>query len=276
MNNAKEFYNLHSQGYVQKWDQLFVDSEEPKHYLRRKLFEDVLKMSHIRTESRVVEIGCGTGLVLKEILRYTDRVVGVDVSEAMLRRVADSTLRDRKVAFVDDIADVGTHPEAEVLLTEGDFTSLKLPENYFDRIIAVEVLRYIDDIDRCFAYCRSIMKPDTRFVFTVTNPCSCSWFPLKYKLRKHFKMTDPKAELVQYFVTEKAVRAKLRKAGFDVVGFKRTGLLTMNPLLRRFIRSKTEAAKIRAWDDTLAGWFPFKKFFDTFVVAVKRRPVVQL
>jgi SAM-dependent methyltransferase len=276
VNNAKEFYNLNSQGYVQKWEGLFVDSDEPRHYLRRQLFADVLQMSHIRGDSVVLEIGCGTGLVLKEILRYSKRVFGMDISEAMLRRVADSTLPDRKVALVDDLACADAPPQTEVILAQGDFSSLRLPEKSFDRVIAVEVLRYIDDLDRCLAQCRTIMKDNARFVFTVTNPRSVSCFPLKYSLRKRFGVMDASRELLQYFVGENELKAKIYKAGFHVVAFKRSGFLSMNPLVRRFIRTNAAAARVLAIDRALSRRFPFRHYFDTFIVAIKKKPPVIL
>jgi ubiquinone/menaquinone biosynthesis C-methylase UbiE len=271
VNNAKEFYNLNSRGYVQKWDRLFVDADEPRHYLRRQFFAAVLEMSEIRAGSAVLEIGCGTGLVLKEILRYTQPVFGMDISEAMLRRVADSTLPDRKVVVVDDLARADAPPGAEVILAQGDFSSLRLPEKSFDRVIAVEVLRYIEDIDRCLAQCRAIMTEDARFVFTVTNPRSFSCFPVKYNLRKKFGLTDASRELLQYFVSEEELKTKIDKAGFHIVGFKRSGFLTMNPLARRFIRTNAAAAKVLAIDGALSRRFPFRRYFDTFIVAVKKR-----
>jgi SAM-dependent methyltransferase len=270
MSNAKDYYNLNSQGYVQKWDQLFGNSDSPKDYFRRQLIDLVLGMSHIRKNSKVVEVGCGTGLVLKEVLKHTDRVFGIDIAEAMLRRVADSTLRDKKVAIVNDFSDADAYGAAEIVLMEGDFRALNLPRGYFDRIISVEVLRYVDDIEKCFDYCRSIMKSDSIFIFTITNLWSASLFPVKYTVRKLAGLIDDQKELKQYFVTERRLREKLRKTGLELVDSKRFGLLALNPLLRRLIQTKSAAVKIHDLDTKMANLRGVRNLFDTLIVAVKK------
>lgn len=271
MTNAKDYYNLHSHGYVEKWNQLLGNSDSPRDYFRRQLIDLVLGMSHIRKNSKVVEVGCGTGLVLKEVLKHTDRVFGIDIAEAMLRRVADSTLRDKKVAIVSDFSNADAYKAAEIVLMEGDFRALNLPRDCFDRIISVEVLRYVDDIEQCFDYCRSIMKSDSIFIFTITNPWSASLFPIKYTIRKLLGLIDGQKELKQYFVTEKRLRKKLRKSGLEVVECKQIGFLTMNPLVRRFIQNESSAAKIYDLDTRIANLPGVKKLFDTIIVAVRKQ-----
>jgi predicted TPR repeat methyltransferase len=228
-------------------------------------------MSRITHDSKVVEIGCGTGLVLREVLKHADRVFGVDIAEAMLRRVADSTLRDKKVAIVNDFSDADAYGAAEVVLTEGDFRALNLPRGYFDRIISVEVLRYVDNIEKCFYDCRAIMNDDSIFIFTITNLWSASLFPVKYTVRKLAGLIDEQKELKQYFVTEQRLREKLRKTGLELVDSKRFGFLALNPLLRRLIHTKSAAAKIHDFDTKMANLLGIRNLFDTLIVAVKKR-----
>lgn len=270
MSNAKDYYNLHSYGYVQKWNELFVHSNNPANYFRRQLIDSVLQVSDIRRNSHVVEIGCGTGLVLRDILQHTDRVFGVDIAEAMLQRVADSTLPDKRVVIVDDFLSIDAYRQADVVLMEGDFRGLNLPENYFDRIISVEVLRYVDNIDRCFDYCRSIMHRDSIFVFTVTNFWSASLFPIKYTVRKLLGLTNTPNELRQYFITEKGLEHKLRKSGLQMMECRRVGFLTMNPLVRRFIRDRSAAANLYTLESRVRNLPIIKNFCDTLIVAAKK------
>ena len=269
MNNAREHYNKGSHGYAEKWENINIDPDDPRNYFRKRLMEVVLKMSApLSSNTRVVEIGCGNGLVLREVLKYTNKVFGTDIAIEMLRRVADTTLKDKKVVITDNFLNLGDN-DAEVILKENDFLNLDLPGNYFDRILSVEVLRYIDDIDICFKKCRAIMKQDSLFIFTTTNLWSFSLFPIKYSIRKALGIVDSKMELSQYFVTEKLLRGKLKKSGLRIVGFKRVGFLSMNPIARKFIRGEKLSAKIYDIDRVLAHIPILRNFFDTFIVAAK-------
>ena len=85
----------------------------------------------------IVEIGCGTGLVLKELLKITKPIYGTDISTQMLERVRDSLLKDRNVSIVNNFTEVLNNRESDVFLMQNDLLELNLPKNYFDKIISM-------------------------------------------------------------------------------------------------------------------------------------------
>lgn len=268
MNNAKNYYNKHSEGYAKKWSNINIEHDSPSYFYRKKLMDTVLEMSNIQNGDKVVEIGCGTGLAIREILKYTRPVFGVDTSYAMLERVKDSTLKDKKISIVENFSDVDVL--SDVILCVNDFEKLNLPKNYFDKLLSIEVLRYIDNIGICFRNCKSVMKDNSIFVFTITNTYSFSFFPFKYNIRKLFGLVNLNEELLQYFVTERVLKRGLEKAGLEIVDFERVGFLFMNPLVRKYIKNRSSAEKIHKLDEFFSK-IPFiRAFFDTFIVAVKK------
>lgn len=272
MIRPSEYYNQHSHAYVKKWSSLDADPGSPSHCLRRWLMDIVLRMSNFRSGDNIVEVGCGSGLLLREVLKHSDRVFGVDVSREMLNRVADSTLRGRDVLILKSLASIEEDSRnGKVLLAVDDFLNLSLQRGYFDKILSVEVLRYIDDLDRCFANVFGIMKEDSRFVFSITNLWSFSLFPLKFRLRTLLGLIR-KDELPQYFMTEGALRRRLRKAGLEIVELERLGFFLASPWVRRFITGLSRTKRIRDLDGILTRLPLVRTLADTFVVCARRAP----
>lgn len=268
MNNAKEYYNQTSHDYVQKWEALEQKPNNPSHYYRKALIEDVLRMGNIKRGERVIEIGSGTGLILREVCQRTDWVFGTDVSLEMLKRSAESVLKGYTVKIVDDFSIIDKYAPNEIWLTVNDFLDLKLPKNYFDKIFSIEVLRYIDKINVCFRNLKSIIKKESLFVFTVTNFWSFSFFPIKFFLRRKMGLVG-KDELQQYFITEGIIRKMLKNAGYEIAGFTRFGFLTANPLVRKFIKGPRIFDFLAKIDKYLANLPIFRNFFDTFIISIR-------
>src|SRR3989344_3868210 len=119
MRNPQEYYNTHSQGYVQKWDLSPEGLKRPRNYYRLKIIESIIKLASIKPGERVIEIGCGTGLILREVLKITRPIYGADISSEMLQRAKDSVLKDKKVSIVSDLLAFRTEdPGSDVLLTQ--------------------------------------------------------------------------------------------------------------------------------------------------------------
>lgn len=250
MNNAKEYYNIHSIDYVDKWDLSPKGLEKPANYYRLALIGLMLELAHIQPGEKIIEIGCGTGLVLQELLKITKPIYGIDISVAMLERVKDSLLKENKVLILNNFSTIAdSKMEVDIFLTQGDLLELNLPKNDFDKILSMEVFRYIDDLSKCLKNIRAIMKNESTFVFTVTNLYSFNLFPIKYSLRKIFGKIDQNKELLQYFITESSIRRELKKAGFVITAFKKTNFFH--------------------WNDKLSKVPIINRFFDTFIIAVK-------
>ncbi len=270
MRNPQEYYNAHSQGYIQKWDLSQEGLKRPVNYYRLKTIELLIKLAAIKPGEKVVEIGCGTGLVLREVLKITRPIYGTDISSEMLQRVKDSVLKDKKVSIVNDLSQPQIEdPGSDVLLMQDDLLKPKLPQKFFDKVLSMEVLRYNDDLPGCLNNIHAIIKDEGIFVFTVTNFFSFGLFPIKYNLRKLFNKIDRSRELVQYFVTERSIKKEIAKANFSIVAFEKTGILSVNQFVRRFVHTSQGAEKIIRLSRILSKVPIIDQFFDTFIIAAK-------
>jgi SAM-dependent methyltransferase len=110
---------------------------------------------------RVVEVGCGAGLLLRDIglaVGPHGLAAGVDISP------------DQIVAAERACAEV---PAVKPMVC--DIRELRYPDHVFDAAVAVQVLEYIEDVEGTLAELRRVLKPGGRFYCLATNWDSAFW-----------------------------------------------------------------------------------------------------
>ncbi len=86
----------------------------------------VCESAGLKRGERVLDVGCGTCLLEKQLDRYGCSVVGVDLTERMIRLGASKSI-----------------PSVEGLI-QGDAESLPFPDGVFDVVISCYVVKYVD------------------------------------------------------------------------------------------------------------------------------------
>jgi predicted TPR repeat methyltransferase len=276
-DNAQRYYDSHSDDYVSKWSRIDAEPDRPAHVYRKEIIRALIEMARVEPGDEVVEIGCGTGLVLRELLERTKPIWGTDISLAMLQRAQEELSSVASVEIVDGFDEAPSRPSntvlqgrPDVLLVHGDLLGLELPAGRFDRILSMEVLRYIADLDAALRSVRSAMDERTVFAFTVTNPWSASLFPVKYELRRRLGRVDADAELLQHFVTERGIRRAVARNGLELLELRKLNLLTFNPLVSPLARDRCGAERLVAIDRKLERVPLLNKAFDTLLLSVRR------
>ena len=99
----------------------------------------------------VLDLGCGTGLAGAAFHPFADRLVGVDLSPAMIEQAAAKGSYDRLTT-----ADV-----TAALLGEADNAAK------YDLVVAADVFVYVNDLAPIFANAARALAPDGIFAFTV-------------------------------------------------------------------------------------------------------------
>ena len=99
---------------------------------------------------RVLEAGCGTGLLLARARAFAAEAVGVDLSAGMLARARARGL---------DVA-------------QGSITALPCPDACFDLVYSVKVLAHIADIERALAEMARVTVPGGYVLAEFYNPRS--------------------------------------------------------------------------------------------------------
>jgi ubiquinone/menaquinone biosynthesis C-methylase UbiE len=98
----------------------------------------------------VLEVGCGTGLLLRHMAAFARSARGVDLSPGMLERA-----RARGLDVV-----------------EASATDLPFPDASFDVVCSFKVLAHVRDIHRAFAEMARVTRPGGHVIAELYNPFS--------------------------------------------------------------------------------------------------------
>ena len=167
---------------------------------------------------RILDIGCGGGLLCEPMARLGAEVVGADASAtnievAKLHAAESGVGIDYRVTTAEDLADAGEK---------------------FDVVLNMEVVEHVSDIDLFIGKCGEMVKPGgIMFVATITRTLKALGLAIigaEYVLRWLPRGTHQFGKLVRPDELERA----LAGAGLSVID--RTGVV-YNPLADRWQRS---------------------------------------
>jgi ubiquinone/menaquinone biosynthesis C-methylase UbiE len=109
--------------------------------------------------ARVLEAGCGTGMILKEIAPRAREAVGIDLSPGMLK-----TARARGLDVVN-----------------ASVTDLPFADESFDLVYSFKVLAHVENIERALAELARVTRPGGHVLAEFYNPWSLRYLVKRLK-----------------------------------------------------------------------------------------------
>jgi ubiquinone/menaquinone biosynthesis C-methylase UbiE len=188
--------------YEELWRRLPADLEPPDWALRL----DFLRAA-LRTDDRVLDLGCGQGEFTAAVASLGASVIGADVAEAALARA-----RVR-------------HPELDFRLVPfaGE---LGFEDNAFTLVWASEVLEHVADTARWLSEVRRVLAPRGRLL--VTTPSHGRLRLLAFGVER---FSEPLGEHLHLY-TRRSLTELLKEFGFGSIDVR---LASGPPLLRRLL-----------------------------------------
>ena len=230
-----------------RWEEKYETSGmEAQMYLDRQSASLSLIRRQVKSGGRVLEIGCGTGILSKQLMDSGYSVVSSDFSIRMLRETRKETAMNNLVL--------------------ADATALPFMKNSFDAIIMVGVIAYIDDPRSAISHLSTLLRGDGVLIVSSANrrmlygvvsrvfDAPLTWLgfgkPGKDKNRKFFTQTNN-------YYRASAFNELVCGCGYDLIQHFNIGFGRLRILKRAICPDRINIALSRA-TSRLSQYFPFK------------------
>ena len=166
----------------------------------------LLDLSTPHASDALIEVGCGTGALLRRIVRHTGmaRVTGLDINGFLLKEA-------RTLAVQEGLGD-------RLRFEEGSAEALPFPDNAFDVVYSCTVMEEVD-ADRMLAELVRIAKPGGRVAVGVRAVDRGQWtnLPLPGPLKEKIERFVGTAGMHDRGCADESLCQRFRRAGLQAV-----------------------------------------------------------
>lgn len=160
------------------------------------VFERIVE--HAGPSARVLDVGCGAGLLSNYLARAGMEVHGLDASRDSLS-VAERYDETKRVCY-----------------REGDALNLPYPASSFDVVCAMDFLEHVEEPARVVQEASRVLRPNGMFFFHTFNRNLVSWLVVIKGLEWFVKNTPPHLHVLRLFLKPKEVARFCSDAGLRV------------------------------------------------------------
>ncbi len=139
------------------WKEIYASSDLYGEIYRNRHYAvlDWVDSLNLSPGTRVLEIGCGAGLMSIALAQRGFRVYAIDSVETMVEQA-------RKLAFESEFAGILT-------VDLDDVYSLTFEDESFDLVIAIGVIPWLDRVDLAIQQMARVTRPEGHVILTVDN-----------------------------------------------------------------------------------------------------------
>lgn len=148
-----------NQAYYDEFSASYENERHHGYHVFIDELETALVKRYLKPDLRILELGCGTGLLMKRLLATTNHAVGVDLSRGMLRKAHARNLQ-----------------VLQATATEIPFLSAS-----FDIVYSFKVLAHVENIRGALQECARVLKPGGLLIAEFYNPLSLRGLIKKWK-----------------------------------------------------------------------------------------------
>jgi 2-polyprenyl-6-hydroxyphenyl methylase/3-demethylubiquinone-9 3-methyltransferase len=189
--------------YYEGMDELWWDPAGPAailHAINRPRVRFYLQQLGELGGRRVMDAGCGGGLVARELAAAGAEVVGVDRSRGSL-----------------GVARRAAGPIGSFAPAQGRLERLPFAGGAFDAVVAADVLEHVPDLPAAVAELARVLAPGGSFVFDTVNRTFWSWFTGVFGLEQVVRMVPRGTHDWRLFIRPAELDRLLRGAGLEPV-----------------------------------------------------------
>jgi ubiquinone/menaquinone biosynthesis C-methylase UbiE len=208
-----------------RWAEAGEGEKMENHHL--DITQKTIRLMNLRPTDRVLDLGCGSGWATRLVAREADEVVGVDVSDEMVKQAAESSKNSVNAKFL-----------------WGSAQGIPCADGTFDKMLSVESFYYYADQDAALDEIFRAMAPGGRIFILINlykdNEYSLQWVHLlkvpvhvrsakEYvaMLEKHGFKDPTWQQIPDDTPTPDGYKTKSFRSLDDLRAFKRTGALLL-------------------------------------------------
>lgn len=193
---------------------------------------------------RVLEVGCGTGLILERLARIADEAWGMDLSPGMLQKAHERGLN--------------------VVL--GSVTDIPFADESFDLVCSFKVLAHVPDIGHALAEIARVTRPSGHMVLEFYNPWSLRFLAKRLAGPQPISDGRTEADVFTRWDSPSTIR-RILPPGVDLVDFRGVRVVTPAAFVHRMpIVSRAVAFAERVCVDS-----PLRRLGGFLVAIVRKR-----
>ncbi len=167
-------------------------------------------------DKRVVDVGCGGGILTEGLAKLGVNALGIDLSDALI-----------------DIAELHgleSGVQANYQLISAEALAEQSPES-FDHITCMEMLEHVPDPDSIISACATLVKPGGMVFFSTLNRVPKAYLLAIIAAEHLLKMVPKGTHQYKTFIKPSELSQTARKAGLELEGL--VGI-EYNPFNKRF------------------------------------------
>lgn len=215
------------------YDEFSASYERERHQGYHALIDELevrIALEHVRGKS-VLEAGCGTGMILKELVAHAREATGIDLSGGMLRRASERGLA----------------------VAQADVTCVPFADASFDVVCSFKVLAHVPDREAALRELTRVVRPGGTLLLEYYNRHSLRFLVKRLGPSLHIANGTTEADVYTRFDTLAELRAALPQ-NVRFVGVR--GVRAVTPSARLIdlpvVGSMLRVVERRAFDSPLA------------------------
>ena len=234
MNRSRRYYDEFSNSY-----------EEHRQRGYHRLIDDLeIDLASRYCRGRVLEAGCGTGLILQRLTPLCGRAVGIDLSAGMLSRA-----RERGLVTV-----------------QGSIDRLPFPPNHFDAVVSFKVLAHVPTIEQTLAELSRVTRPGGHLVLEFYNRYSMRTLIKRIKQPSRIGQRFNDEDVFTRFDSLSTIRSYLPQ---ELELFGTRGVRVITPVAQ--VHDVPLLREVLAFAERLAGRAPLLRDLAGFLVVILRK-----
>ncbi|XP_012056364.1 PREDICTED: hexaprenyldihydroxybenzoate methyltransferase, mitochondrial-like [Atta cephalotes] len=170
---------------------------------------------------KIVDVGCGGGILAESLARVGAQVIGIDASEQLIK-VAKNHIKLNR-----DISEKVNY----IYTTVEDFVNKESENSTYDAVVASEVLEHVSDPQLFLKECVKIVKPGKSIFLTTINRTLTSWLSTIIASEYIFGSIPYGTHTWNKFITPHEVQCILKNYGCEIRSIRGT---KYNPMTNKW------------------------------------------